>query len=361
MGKYSIENYNQYDSYKIRPVPSNETPVNYGRGKINYLEYNWEELEPERGCFHFSHMIETIDKTFNPVLVIYPKRPVWQKDFGEECFASFLRKVGSSLTEHTLIGVLITTINDSLQEWEAYVDAFETITIFADLHNSALIHFLKDRSRPFGLYVTCSEANWMDCCEAFARLKLQDTWERMPVLLHITDPEAGENISREHLRWHAAFSNRNMDIGYNFTLRRLTYPKRISSCGALPLRFWFVNTGSAPCYNDFSLRVLLRNANSLHVFSLLIDKKAWKTGDIIHNEIVGLPELEPGSYTLLAGIFLQGQVPINLDIQGNAFQGFYELGNIDVGTKAEIDLLHAWDNFYPDGYYPLEDPKTPNE
>jgi len=25
-----------------------------------------------------------------------------------------------------------------------------------------------------------------------------------------------------------------------------------------------------------------------------------------------------------------------------------------------MDLAHAWEDFYPEGYYPLEDPKVPD-
>jgi hypothetical protein len=53
--------------------------------------------------------------------------------------------------------------------------------------------------------------------------------------------------------------------------------------------------------------------------------------------------------------------PIPLRIEAKQENGYYELGSIDVDPGLENNLLHAWDDFYPDGYYPLEDPQAPKE
>jgi hypothetical protein len=247
----------------------------------------------------------------------------------------------------------------------------------------------------------------------------------MPVILLITDMMAGTNICREGLRWHAGFANRPMNLGYNFTLRRLTYPKIIAGKGALPVRFWFVNTGSAPSYKKLQLKLklefrqelpyasqqelsyellqdnqyepehensnepeqehpydleqinsyILQQENSYvtqqrtpseaertdYTFPLHIDHNAWKVGDITHNEILPLPEMKNGIYLLSVGMFLPDGSPIHLDLRAKEEQGYYELGKIEVTNSLSDDLLHAWDDFYPEGYYPLEDPQVPNE
>lgn len=366
MGKYSLENYSTYETYIIRPQSLPKAPNNMGHGQINYLEFSWELLEANSGNYNIYSIIKAITKTLNPVLVIKPTRPSWLKDSIEEWFASLIRKVGSSLAENNpagyknLTGVIISTVYESPRVWDAYIEAFGDIPILADIHNSRLIRYLQEKGIIFGLVVTCSEDNWIDCCEAFARYNLQNTWKQRPVLLHITDKVAGTNIQREYLRWHAGFTNLPMDVGYNFSPRRLTYPKNVSSKGALPLRFWFVNSGSAPCYQAFTLRIQLHQGDMKFELTMNIDRNAWKLGDITHNEIILLPEMKQGTYTLSVGVFFQNQIPMNLNIQGNEKNGFYELGMIEVDTNNRDDLFHAWNDFYPEGYYPLEDPKSPN-
>jgi hypothetical protein len=361
MGKYSLENYNTFETYKIRPQPLLKVPENRGRGQITYLEFSWEELEASRGEYNIAPIVEAIAATVNPVLVIKPTKPSWLTNSIEECFASLIRRVGSSLSGNKkLTGVTISTVKESSREWEAYIDAFDNIPILVDLKNSKLIRYLKEKRIPFGLIVNCSEDNWIDCCEALARLGLQNTWEQRPVILHITDTIAGDHVQREHLRWHVGFSNLPMNMGYDFSLRRLISPKNISSKGALPLRFWFVNNGSAPCYHEFTLKILLQQGSTKYELTMNIDRKTWQLGDITHNEIVQLPEMKQGVYTLLAGIFFDDHMPMHLNLQGNVEKGFYELGRIEVDTNNRDDLFHAWDDFYPEGYYPLEDPKAPN-
>jgi hypothetical protein len=359
MGKYSLENYYPYETYKIRPEPLPEAPVNIGRGEYSFLEYTWEELEPGRGNYS--------------ILVIKQDPPSWLKeapsclkDHPEECFAHLIRRVGSSLAEEQkLVGVVITSAGDSIRTWDAYLEAFGNIPILAELENEKLIRYLKGKGHAFGLLVKCSENNWIDCCEKFAEHQLQNTWERMPVILQITEKAIGPNIHREGLRWHAGFANRPIDLGYNFTLRRMTYPKKIVGNGALPIRFWFVNTGSASCYKKFQLKLKLElqlESESTHYeFLLHTDQNAWKIDDITHNEILPLPELQEGSYLLSVGMFFPDGTPIHLDLQAKEKRGYYVLGTIEVDNSRTDDLYHSWDDFYPEGYYPLEDPQAPNE
>jgi hypothetical protein len=393
MGKYSLENYYPYETYKIRPEPLSEVPLNIGRGEFSFLEYTWEELEPERGSYEITRIRESLSAIQNSILIINQAPPSWLKEnipclinTREECFAHLIRRVGSSLAEEqNIVGVVINAAGDSTRVWDAYLEAFDHLPLLAELEDDKLIRYLQGKGHSFGLLIKCNENNWIECCERLAEHQLQNTWERMPVSLLITDMMAGPNIRREGLRWHAGFANRPMNLGYNFTLRRLTYPKKIAGNGALPVRFWFVNTGSAPSYKKLQLKLKLEFRqelpnNSQHVHSyesqqgnqyetenqhydllLHIDHNAWKIGDITHNEILPLPDMKNGNYLLSIGMFLSDGTPIHLDLQAKEKQGYYELGRIEVNNNLSDDLLHAWDNFYPEGYYPLEDPQVPNE
>ena len=360
MGRYSFDNYSPYASYTIRPKPSKNSPDNIGRGQVTYLDYSWEELEKDRGVFSIDKIREALETTWNPVLIIRPKTPSWLKTFSVEDFSELIRRIGSYIeNEKFLVGVIITSVDGSTKIWDAFIDAFKNSWLLADLHDKDMICYLKMKNVNFGLTVSCNENNWLDCCEAFAKFQLQNTWEKAPILLQDTGMAAGEHTVRESLKWHAGFSDFALDIGYKFLLRRVTYPKRVSSSGALPIRFWFVNNGSALCYMKFVLKIKLKKETREYISTLKVDRKAWQLGDIIHNEIVQLPIIEPGNYSILTGIFFDDDNPMKLSIESEEEDGFYELGEIKVDIQDMNELFHSWNDFYPEGYYPLEDPELP--
>jgi hypothetical protein len=408
VGKYSLENYSFYETYKIRPKPLARLQGNPERGMYRLLSYRWEELEPERGKYCMERLKEELAQGKNTILKISGDTPSWMEEANngketglpggnrEEGFAHLVRRVGSFPRQlPDMVGVIITPGIRSKRVWDAYMEAFADLVLLADLEEEELIRYLKENGKSFGLMVNCSEALWITCCEQFAKLGLQHTWEKNPVVLSLQDKEAGPHIIRESARWHAAFANRPMDIGYDFTLRRLTFPKKITGKGGLPVRFWFVNTGSAPCYKEFALMLRLWRDGAAWEFRLNIDHTKWGVGDITHNEIIPLPELEEGSYQVSIGIFfsdeafpelrndqeitsnsilkeddvnrnsmhkeLEAKSWIFLNIQAEEHGGYYRMGEIEVDNQIGNNLLYAWDHFYPDGYYPLEDPKEPKE
>ncbi|SHO48391.1 DUF4832 domain-containing protein [Anaerocolumna xylanovorans] len=360
MGKYALEHYSPYETYKIRPLPLPKAPANPGRGQYHLVELAWKELEPDRGKYDLIHLKKELSKVHNPVLLIKQTPPSWLKEGKEECFAHLIRRMASALKKEELIGIVVSTEGDEQRVWDAYLEASVGFPLLVDPNQETLVRYFKEMGRPFGLIVNCREDNWIDCCEKFAEYGLSNAWERMPVLLHIEEEIPGPGILRESLRWHAALSNRPMDIGYDFTIRRLTYPKKIAAEGALPVRFWLVNKGSAPCYQEYDFKLCLKGEKERYEFVLNIDRSVWKQGDITHNEIVSLTTLPKGEYILSAGIFFSDGSPMQLDIQAEENGGFYRMGTVEVCQETAVDLVHVWDGFYPDGYYPLEDPKLPD-
>lgn len=360
MGKYALENYSPYENYKIRPLPLRNAEANPGRGQYHLVELSWEELEPCRGKYDLTPLKAALSEVPNPILLLKQAAPSWAKENGEECFAHVIRRAASVLKKEDVLGVVISTESGSRIIWDAYLEAFTEIPLLADLEKEELLGYLKEREKPFGLLVNCGEDNWIECCERFAEYRLSNTWEQLPVFLHIKEETPGPNIRRESLRWHAALSNRAMDIGYDFTVRRLAYPKKAASKGALPVRFWLVNQGSSPCYLEYSFKLRLEREKERHEFTLKIDTGTWKQGDITHNEIIPLPVLPEGEYLVSSGVFFSGGSPMRLNLKGQEKDGFYRLGTLEVCQETAVDLAHAWDGFYPDGYYPLEDPKVPD-
>jgi len=360
MGKYSLENYEKYKAIKVRPYPLPRNENNSSHGQFTYASFSWKELESTRGEYELDKIKEALHTAINPILVLKPDLPLWVEGHANDCFAAFIRKVGSYIdSDSRLAGVVISTLTDGKEEWNAYMESFEAKTLLADLHNDRLIHYLREHGRGFGLLVKCSEDNWMDCCEAFAKQKLQHVWKSYPVVLEVTDNVCGPNSRREAYRWHASLSNRNIDLGPCITLRRLTYPETVSSHGSLPLRFWFVNTGSSRIYRECSLWVKLEQGDVSYELPMHAATQSWLTGDLVHNEIIQLPNMEPGEYTLSLALFYNDRSYIHLNIQSNERDGYFEAGTVKVEITSEDPLLNIWDVYYPEGYYPLEDPKVP--
>ncbi|WP_054027476.1 DUF4832 domain-containing protein [Bacillus sp. FJAT-28004] len=360
MGKYSLENYEKYKAIKVRPYPLPRNEKNSGNGQFQYVSFSWRDLEPTRGEYRLEQVNEALNTASNPILVLKPDLPLWVKGHANDCFAALIRKVGSYIdSDSRLLGVFISTMADGKEEWNAYMDSFEVLTLLADLHNFRLIQYLREHGRGFGLLVKCSEDNWIACCEAFAKQKLQQVWKSYPVVLLNTDNVCGPNIRREAHRWHVSLSNLKIELGYNLALRRLTYPETVSSHGSLPLRFWFVNTGISRIYREFSLWVKLEQGDVSYELSMHAATQTWLTGDLVHNEIIQLPEMQPGNYTLSIALFYKDRSYIHLNIQNNEQDGYYEAGIVKVEITSEDPLLNIWDMYYPEGYYPLEDPKVP--
>ncbi len=97
----------------------------------------------------------------------------------------------------------------------------------------------------------------------------------------------------------------------------------------------------------------------LILHTLDYNPKLNKLGDIIHNEIIQLPELDSGSYTLSIGLFTCEHEIINLSLSDKDDNGFYEMGTIDIEDEGKYHYSTIWNHYYPEGYYPLEDPKAP--
>lgn len=360
MSRYSLENYEKYKTVKIRPEPlSKKGHVSY-HGQFEYAALSWKELEPVRGDYKLEGIKETLSTSPNPILILTPDMPSWVQGRADVCFAALIRKVGSYIgSNRHLAAVVITTLADSTEEWNAYIDSFEAQTLLADPQNDKQIQHLRKRGRGFGLLVKCGEENWIDCCEAFARNHLQKTWKHDPVVLHATDDICGPATRREAYRWHACLSNVDIGLGGSLTLRRLTYPETVSSRGSLPLRFWFVNTGSSRIYREFRLWVRLKRGNVAFELPLIAATHSWLTGDLVHNEIIPLQDMPPGTYTLHLGLFFDDRSYIPLNIRNPEQDGYYEAGTVQVEIMNEDPLMNIWDAYDPEGYYPLEDPKLP--
>lgn len=356
---FTLDSYEKYETVLVRPQPRMQAEP--GSGRFTYVEAAWNELEPSRGTYVLEGMKEAMRAAARPILVLRPVPPSWAAEDPAGCYASFVRKVGSAVDADGLLeGVVITAVSDGPDEWNAFMDAFEAVPLLADLHLAEMIRHLQERGRAFGLLVSCSEANWVECCEAFARQQLQRVWRHSPVVLHVADSSAGPAVAREALRWHASLSNVDMGLGSRLALRRMTYAASAASGGSLPLRLWFGEAGSARRYRELALRLRLSREGAVYEIPLRADTQAWLTGDLVHNEMLRLPETVPGDYAVALGAFAEDGSPVRLPIEGQGDDGYYEAGTLRIEGLGVDPHLGIWDTYYPEGYYPLEDPKLPD-
>lgn len=360
MGQYSLVNYEKYKTHKIRPPHSLDYPDNWGGKKFTVLSVSWQKIEPKAGCFDLSSVENSLSHLTNPLLHIDLTPPAWATSPLENLHKSVILKLGSLLDNGEFIGVFWDTTQIPVSLADTLLLAFSKTPLIVDLTNHPAQNYLQKQNYPFGLYISCSEKDILVCCEQLARQNLQHNWKFSPIILQLPPDSSKDFFLHEVKKWHIAFSNTSLEIGYKIELRKLAYPKEVSASGALPLRFWFVNTGTAPCYSSISVKLRISNDDEVHEIDLHTAGLFWKTGDIIYNEIARIPAIQSGEYNLSIALFI-GKHNVKLANSLDYSDGFYALGKVIVDYQNRDDLFHIWDDYYPEGYYPLEDPQTPNE
>lgn len=211
----------------------------------------------------------------------------------------------------------------------------------------------------FALLLEVSDATRLDVATRIAQLCLQRHWERQPVYAAING-KVTPLLLDDLLRWHVRGANTEALPGCDLQLRRLICAHTLSTMGAMPLRLWFVNAGHCPIYEPLFCFIHLRGANIRADLPLQTDPFLFrKLGDIVHNEVLNLPQLPSGEYCLSLSLRdSQGQV-FKLNLADEHENGSYVLGTLMVDQQPRPELFNIWDNYYPEGYYPLEDPKEP--
>lgn len=359
MGKYSLENYELYKAHKARPKPIKENVQNPGKGIFTRVVIPWKRVEENSGVYQMEWMDEILRQSRNPIIIIDPEQPEWVSNNVDLYFGKFIRRIGSYIKDrYGLVGVVVSTTYNTHYEWDSYVESFH-VPVLVPLECQELIEYYQRKAIKFGLYIEGDNSNWIECCERMGRNHLSDVWESNPVLVQVNDTQHGDEFLAQAIRWHASFSNVDHSYGYQIELRRLLYPKEVSSNGYLPLRFWFVNVGTALCYQPYQLKLRLWNDQSSYILPLNTRSDQWGLDDITYHEILKLPQMEEGLYQVGIGLFYH-ELNIALAIDSQYQDGFYQIGSIKVDHQEREVLANIWEDYYPEGYYPLEDPKEPN-
>lgn len=266
----------------------------------------------------------------------------------------FLQRLGMAAQGgRAFAGVLLDpNANVDLSVWRR---AFESAPLIARADCPQQIAALRAAGVPFGLLLD-ARGGILPVRRALAVQGLQRVWASAPVfLLAAGCPDGAEALQRAVEGWHVCAADVPGAVPGVLLVRRATWPKALSAGGALPLRLWVQNVGAAPVYGPSRLQLRLGGVDL--PIPLGLARRVWPVGDTVYNEITQLPGTAPGRYPLEYRIRREDANPSVFT--GDAGDGWQALGEVVLDGTARPELYAAWDNYYPDGYYPLEDPKLP--
>lgn len=342
MGKYSLEHFEKYPTARLRPV-ENEAAA---RGPEDF-RFQTVRLSLE----------EAYSLPSSPVfLIIIIER---KNDLGMAWVESSLQALAARLYRNEqVLGVTLDARMEApaaQRLWETAARAFAPKRYYVPVTDGAQMDYMLKRGLMRGLYVRV-DGSVYDVCEAFAENLAQRLYKQMPVLVSF----AGMGEARFAVGWHAqAVENATAEAGWAIALRRLMLPTAISAGGYAPLRFWWTNRGPALCHEKLETRLRLA-ANGIAAPIPLSDRPACiPLGDRVDNEIARVPQVAPGVYRLEFGLFLETGKALRLAHAGATEDGYYCAGEVTVDTVPRPEYETIWEDYFPDGYYPLEDPPVP--
>lgn len=354
----SLENHQRFPMTCCRPSFAARKEES---AELRIDRLRWAELAPTRGDFSFAGL--TL-REGNGTALLAPTLlpPAWAEI--KEDAVPFIRLLGAAMDGGKgYAGVLLDTGglagNALIPLLRAWHEGFDNTALIVRAADTATVAALRCAGYDFGLLLE-ADKGILSIRELLATQRLQRCWERMPVFLLTTySREPKEALSKAAAGWHALAADIPCVNAGHMTLRRLTYPAQLTSGGAMPLRFWWQVVGACPIYGQTSVRVLLRGDGGEAELPLQDTALLRGIGDATHNEIVTLPSLPVGQYTLWCGVFGQAGKALPLCVDAPQENGFYAIGEVSLDDTPRPELFAAWDDYYPEGYYPLEDPKLP--
>lgn len=345
MGKYSLDAFEVHPLVKLRPAVKPAEMSSY-----RLLELKRLELEPETGVL----------LTPPPVgegQVILHLNLGDTNDVSDAC--GFVRRMGFCYDGGKgLAGVLVkpgacseTGLDQLIQ---AYRQGFEGTFLLVEPGTAPAKAF--DRAGVgYGLWLDLSRGI-LPLRRSIGQENLSRNWEKYPVYLW-----AGQDLNEQQLdaarRWHASGADVPAVLGPRMTLRRMMFPGELTAGGVMPLRLWWQNVGTAPCYRDVEICLELRKDGNRCAIALPGDTMQPGLGDTTFNTTGRLPK-EMGTYELCCGLRCEkAMLPLAMDGAGE--DGMYRLGTVTLDGIPRPYLATMWEETYADGYYPLEDPAQP--
>ena len=283
---------------------------------------------------------------------------------GLRCAEVFLQNLGRKTSGgKTLAGVLVdldgATGDLAITLLLAWRRSFDNTFLIVRSDASDVIAAMRLMELPFGLLLDAGDGI-LPVRRQLAQNHLQNVWQKAPVFLKAKDcPDDTKAIGRAMDGWHVSAADVPGAVPGALLVRRVTYPKALTAGGAFPVRLWLENVGNAPVYISSRFQLRLKAAQDSRIVSLALCPPVWPVGDTVYNEIAQLPGVAPGEYTLACRVQSEDGSAVCFYGAESCEDGWLTLENIVLDDVARPELYSAWDSYYPDGYYPLEDPKLP--
>jgi hypothetical protein len=190
-----------------------------------------------------------------------------------------------------------------------------------------------------------------------AREPVKDAWQHAPVSLescgtpgswfvgkydlpYILDQALRWHVSTVNLKstaipeeWKKQFEEFEKKAGYRFALRRLEYPRTVKTGRMMPVSMWWLNSGVAPVYFEYTLALELRGPGGSAVLKVPVDVRKWQPGDAVYDGSLYVDDhLKPGAYRVRVAMLdpRTGEPAIKLAIEGRQPDGWYDLGELKV-------------------------------
>ncbi|MDR2505038.1 MAG: hypothetical protein LBD16_02915 [Oscillospiraceae bacterium] len=343
MGKYSLENYERYKTVRCRPSEIKEAIQGCGINEFQTV------------CVHLGEEPVLASSTLLKVIVRYDELADIERT------ESGLRRLAARYyRDPRVVGVALASAGGTASKrrlWEAAAEAFSPKRYYVSVFDAEQLDCALKRGFMKGLYVWVDE-DVLHTCEAFAQNNAQQLYKQMPVLVSV--PSGRQKLAQYAAQWHAAgVEGISVISGWRIALRRLTYPKALTSGGYAPMRFWWTNRGPSFCHEETEVRLRIEKDGRYTDIPINDSPARIRLADRVHNEIVRLPDVEPGVYRLEYGLFTKDGIPLVLANEGRNAAGFYFADNMTIDLTPRPEYRNVWDDFFADGYYPLEDPKQP--
>lgn len=344
MGKFSLDAFEVHPLVKLRP-----SVVEPEHSCYRLLELSRRELEPESG------MLPPPEIGDGRVLLGL------QWDAGDDIsdVCGFIRRMGSCYTGgKAFAGVVVTPgafRGAALEQLvHAYSQGFESTFLLAQ-PGTEVMDLCRREGIPTGLWLPLSEGI-LNLRRSIAMDHLARNWESCPVYIYSEGELSAQELDAAR-RWHCSGANVMAPLGAQMTLRRMMFPRDLTSGGIMPLRLWWQNIGTAPVYEEVRVQLMLQNGKEQFAVTLPGTMQPG-LGDTTFNETALLPQVNRGTYGLWVGLKTDsGFLPLAMDAPTE--KGLYHIGEITLDEAERPYLKTMWEDQYADGYYPLEDPAQP--
>lgn len=303
--------------------------------------------------------------------------PQWDSAIFQDAWEDLVEALGEEFGDDPRLGFIDVGGFGAWGEWNTSVAGDENDTGITEVNEARMINAVLDAfpkaqvlmgtANPYGvrgLAVSPRVGLRVDCLGAPGMLSpltteplLQDRWRTAPIVTEWcfdeTDTVVGaQQVQDYHVSMVASgnlpddydnlspaqqqgFLDAVSHSGYRYFLTRVEVPDSVSVGEQFPIALKWINEGSAPTYEDWSVRLLLVDSNGTIVGDREIESNLREVIDDetpTYRSHTVFPRVQPGTYQVAVSVidpdgYLE---PMRLAIEGRTAGGYYPVGSIDI-------------------------------